>query len=83
MAVYVAVRSVAVRITVVVMVVMMAGRCRHVMIGAERSVRRERKRGHDRQSGREALGQQSDVTNHTSTDSRCVTEILIAAIVAV
>lgn len=64
-------------------IVTATGQGRQVVIGAKRIVRHERKRGHDRQAGREALGQQSDVTNHTDTDSRCVGKILVAEIVTV
>jgi hypothetical protein len=80
MTMHVAVRTMAVRIPVMVVVTC---RRRHMMIGAERTVRCKCKRRHDRQSGREALGQQSDVTNHTGTDSRCVSQTLVAAIGAV
>ena len=60
-----------------------AARGRQVMIGAERAIRHERKRRHDRQTGRKALGLQTEVTNHTSTDSRYVSKILVADIITV
>jgi hypothetical protein len=56
-------------VTVRLAMVMMARRRRHVMIGAQRSVRGKGKRRHDRQSGREASAQQLGVTNHVRTDS--------------
>jgi len=71
---------VAVAVSVMVMVMVTAARrCRaQVVIGAERAVRPERERRHDRQTGRKALRQRADVTDHTSTDSRCTSEILVA-----
>jgi hypothetical protein len=56
-------------VTVRLAMVMMARRRRHVMIGAQRSVRGKGKRRHDRQSGREASAQQLGVTNHVRTGS--------------
>lgn len=70
--------TMAVAVSVHVMVTA-ARRCRaQMVVAAERTVRNERERRHDRQTGRKGLGQRADVTDHTSTDSRCTSEILIA-----
>jgi hypothetical protein len=61
-------RSMAVSVRV--MVNAAACRCRPVMIGTKRTVQHERKRRHGRKAGRKAPELQSDVTNHTGTDSR-------------
>lgn len=63
MAVTVRVRAVTMRLAMVVM----ARRRRHMMIGAQRSVQREGKRRHDRQTGRETPAQQLGETNHPRT----------------
>ena len=77
-------RTVAVNVRVMVTT---AACCRQVMIGAKCPVQHERKRRHDRQAGRQA-GRQTpelhvDVTNHPSTNSRCIGEILIADVLPV
>jgi hypothetical protein len=74
-------RSVAIRVRVI----MNAAACRRrrVMIGAERTVQHERKRRHDRKAGRQTSELQSDVTNHTGTESHCVSKVLVAGFLPV
>ena len=73
-------RSLMIRWRVTVRVMVTAARRREVMPGAERAVRHEGKRRHDRQSGREASAQQLGVTNHVRTDSSRIGMILVVRI---
>jgi hypothetical protein len=57
------VRSVAMHVRMIVA----AGRHRHVVLTAERAIRDECKRRHDRQRGREAPAHQLGETNHPGT----------------
>ena len=61
----------------------LAGAVAHVMLGAQRAVRHERERRHDRQTGREASAQQMDESNHPRTELRYVSEILFADLMPV
>jgi hypothetical protein len=63
MAVTVRVGAVTMRLAMVVM----ARRRRHMMIGAQRAVHGEGKRGHDRESGRNTSAHQLGETNHPGT----------------
>jgi hypothetical protein len=59
----------SVSVTVSMHVIVTAARGREVKPRAERTIRHEGKRRHDRQSGREASAHQLGVTNHVRTDS--------------
>lgn len=65
------------------MVVHTTARYRQMMIGAERTVQSKCKRRNDRESGRQALELQMDETDHVSTDSGGLGDVLVAAILSV
>jgi hypothetical protein len=72
--------AVAVGVVTMRLAMIVTRRRRHMMIGAQRSVRGERKRGHDRESGRNPSAHQMGETNHPRTGQRCIYTILIGGL---